>query len=58
MDKSHWMKKKLNTINMYCMTPFIQRSKFGNKSMLLEDSVLVNFGVNSDSNGAPGELME
>lgn len=39
------------------MAPFIQSSKFG-KSMLLEDNILANFGVNSDRNGDPGELME
>lgn len=57
MDKSHqcsteW-KKKLNRINMYCMALFIQSSKFG-KSMLLEDSALAKFGLNSDRNGALG----
>lgn len=62
MDKSYqcsteWTKTKQNMVNMYCMAPFIQSSKFG-KSVLLEDSVLANFGVNSDRNGDPGELME
>lgn len=45
--------KKLNTINMYCIALFIQSSKFG-KSMLLEDSALAKFGVNSDRNEALG----